>query len=157
MIIKLMEGTPEEYEAQLKKVRFVLVFAVWSPLIALAFFYDDGLLVTIRKKYHRLVTMIKRYKQRSLISRRPVEAQYLHIRKAPGSYLLKFVDFFYSQKTVENTFMPLVADWRTEHFEALKQGRKWKVQWIDIRYRYSFMQAMGLGVILLFIKFLKGP
>jgi hypothetical protein len=83
------------------------------------------------------------------------EARFPRIKKAPGSLLLRLVDFFYSSKTVENTFLPLVADWRNEYFEALMKGRKWKAQWISISYRYSFIQMMGSGIISAIIKILK--
>jgi hypothetical protein len=35
------------------------------------------------------------------------------------------------------------------------KGRKWKAQWISIRYRYSFIQMMGSGIISAIIKILK--
>jgi hypothetical protein len=50
------------------------------------------------------------------------------IARAPGTRLLALVDFVCSPKTVEQTFRPLVADWRYEYFEALKQNRKWKAR-----------------------------
>jgi hypothetical protein len=78
------------------------------------------------------------------------------IERAPGSVFLIFVDFFYSSKTVENIFLPLVADWRNEYFEALLKGRKWKARWISIRYRYIFIQVIGSEIVSVIIKILKG-
>lgn len=69
------------------------------------------------------------------------------IRKAPGANLLSLVEFFYSQKTVEEVFKPIIADWRTEYFDALEQGRTFKARWICVRYRYSFIAAIGLSKI----------
>lgn len=69
------------------------------------------------------------------------------VYKAPGSKLLAFVEFFYSPKTVEHTFKPLVADWHHELFEALKTKRTWKALWISVRYRYAFIKAMGLSKV----------
>lgn len=67
------------------------------------------------------------------------------IKNAPGSKLLSFADFFWPPKTVKQVFEPLIADWRTEYFDALKQGRIWKAQWISVRYRIAFVQAIGLS------------
>lgn len=68
-----------------------------------------------------------------------------HIKKAPGSNLLILVNFLYSPKIVKEVFEQIVADWRTEYFDALKAGRTWKVRWISVRYTYSFVVAMGLS------------
>lgn len=65
------------------------------------------------------------------------------IELAPGSRLLSIADFFYSAKTVEEVFEPIIADWRTEYFEALKQNRTIKARWISLRYKYDFAKAMG--------------
>jgi len=70
-----------------------------------------------------------------------------NITKAPGTRLLGLVDFLFSPKTVEQTFKPIVADWRHEYFEAKKQERKWKARWISTRYRFSFIMAMGLSKV----------
>lgn len=74
------------------------------------------------------------------------------IGRAPGANYLLIVDFLFSPKTVEETFKPIVADWRTEYFEALNQRRKWKARWISVRYTYSFVASMGLTKIVSFIK-----
>ena len=77
------------------------------------------------------------------------------IRKAPGTNLLAIVDFLFRTTTVEETFKPLVADWRYEYFEALKQGRKWKARWISTHYRYSFIIAMSLSKVFSMLKQLR--
>jgi hypothetical protein len=61
-------------------------------------------------------------------------------------------DFLFSPATVENTFRPLVADWRYEYFEALKQGRKYKVRWISFRYYCHFIMAMSLSKVFSLLK-----
>jgi hypothetical protein len=66
---------------------------------------------------------------------------------APGGRLLKVVDFFYSRAAVEETFKPIIADWRTEYFEAVLDGRTWKARWITARYSYAFVMAMGLSSV----------
>lgn len=76
----------------------------------------------------------------------------VHIRNAPGTRLLLIADFLYSPKILEQTFNPLVADWRTEYFEALKQGRTKKAQWISIRYCYSFIMTMSLSKVFSLLK-----
>ncbi len=77
------------------------------------------------------------------------------IEKAPGTNLLTIADFFFSSKTVEQTFKPIVSDWRVEYFEALKQGRIWKARWVSMRYRYSFIMAMSLSKVFEFLKQLR--
>ena len=76
----------------------------------------------------------------------------LRIKKAPGSTLLSIVDFFFSPTVIENVFKPIVADWRTEFFNALQKGWRWKAKWIQARYTVSFMMAMGLSKVFSFIK-----
>jgi hypothetical protein len=74
------------------------------------------------------------------------------VERAPGATLHSVVDFLYSQKTVKETFEPIIADWRFEYFEALSQKRIWKARWICVRYTYSFVMAMGLSKIFSFYK-----
>jgi hypothetical protein len=89
------------------------------------------------------------------LSRRTTSPRESRITKAPGAILLSFVDFFFSPKVVEQTFKPLVADWRFEYFEALHQGRTLKARWISARYRYSFIMAMSLSKIFSLLKQIK--
>jgi hypothetical protein len=77
------------------------------------------------------------------------------INKAPGSNWLSIVEFLYSPKTVEETFKQIVADWRTEYFEALKQGRTCKARWISIRYTFSFIMSMSLSKVYALFKSFK--
>lgn len=73
----------------------------------------------------------------------------------PGAILLAIVDFLFSHRYVEHTFKSLVADWRYEYFEALKQGRTYKAHWISARYRYRFIMAMSLSRIFSLLKQLR--
>jgi hypothetical protein len=70
-----------------------------------------------------------------------------HLKKAPGSTLLIFVEYFYSPKMVNEVFKPIVADWRNEYFDALRDGNKSKASWISARYIISFCMAMGLSKV----------
>jgi hypothetical protein len=76
--------------------------------------------------------------------------------KVPGAKLLLIVDFLFRPKTVELTFIPLIADWQSEYFEALNQKRKYKAHWIMFRYRIhfacTFVMALGLSKALSFFK-----
>ena len=74
------------------------------------------------------------------------------ISSAPGSSLLLIVEYLYSPKIVEQVFKPIVADWRTEYFDALKEGKNRKASWISIRYIFSFGMAMGLSKVLSVIR-----
>jgi hypothetical protein len=74
------------------------------------------------------------------------------ISRAPGSGLLVIVEYFYSPKIVEQVFKPIVADWRTEYFDVLKEGKNRKASWIKIRYTFSFFMAMGLSKVLSVIR-----
>jgi hypothetical protein len=77
------------------------------------------------------------------------------VKEAPGTNLLAMVDFLFSSRTVEQTFKPLVADWRLEYFDALNRGRAWKARWITARYLYSFIMAMSLSRLLSILKELR--
>jgi hypothetical protein len=77
------------------------------------------------------------------------------IVKAPGTILLEICNFLFSPKVMEQTFKPLVADWRYELFEAMKDGQKWKSRWISVSYRYKFIMAMGLSKVFSLLKIIR--
>jgi len=79
----------------------------------------------------------------------------LGLPTAPGAKLLVLVDFLFSPKTVEQTFKPIIADWRNEYFEALKDKREWKARWISTRYRISFITSMFLSKVFSLMKLWK--
>lgn len=78
------------------------------------------------------------------------------IKRAPGTGLISLVEFLYPPKTVEGVFRPLVADWRIEHFDALQANRIWKARWVSLRYRISFVTAMGLSKAFSIVRKLAG-
>jgi hypothetical protein len=99
------------------------------------------------------VLAIVRYLKSESVS--PFRAAKGRITAVPGTRLLALVDFLLSPKTVENIFRPLVADWRLEFFEALRQGRRAKARWISMRYRYSFVMAMSISRLVSFLRELR--
>ena len=56
--------------------------------------------------------------------------------------LFTLVNFFYSSKTVNEIFNPIIADWQLEYFEALFKNEIWKARCINVRYTYAFVIAM---------------
>lgn len=74
------------------------------------------------------------------------------ISSAPGSRLLRLADFFCAPKTMSMTICPLIADWRTEYYEALNQRRIWKARWISFRYYSAFAKALCLRRALNLVK-----
>jgi hypothetical protein len=68
-----------------------------------------------------------------------------HLARAPGYRLLKFAHFFFSSKTVNLTFGPLVADWHSEYFEALNEQCYWRARMVSVRYIWAFAKAAGLS------------
>lgn len=77
-----------------------------------------------------------------------VRSSRVRMQEPPGSMWLSLVDFLYSRSTVEKVFKPIVADWRTEYFEALKAKRMLKARWISFRYYWSMLKAMGISQVL---------
>jgi hypothetical protein len=80
------------------------------------------------------------------------KAPRVKIQKAPGTRLLTFVEWLYSPKTVEQVFKPIIADWRTEYYDALNQGRVLKARWISLRHTYGFFKAMFKDKIFSFVR-----
>lgn len=74
------------------------------------------------------------------------------IKQPPASRLLKLSDFLCSPKTMKLTVSPMVADWRTEYFDALKDGRGLKARWICVRYYFAFGKALALDKLLGLLK-----
>lgn len=63
--------------------------------------------------------------------------------RLPGSTMLCIASVFFSKKRMERTFEPIVADYRTEFFEALEES--WlKAQFVRLRYWWAFTNACGL-------------
>jgi hypothetical protein len=72
---------------------------------------------------------------------------------APGSKLLAFSDFFFSNKQFVSVYGPIISDMREEYFEALSQNRIWKARWVRVRGTWSFFAAMGLDRAFAFVSF----
>lgn len=87
---------------------------------------------------------------REVASFRPTHSN--PINKTPGATLLRLVNFLYSTGTVEKTFKPIIADWRTEYFEATCQGSFVKARLISAGYAYRFVAAMALSTIYSFLR-----
>jgi len=74
------------------------------------------------------------------------------LKKAPGSNLLILVEYLYSPATVEEVFKPIVADWRKEFFDALREHKRLKSHFVRVRHLFSFGMAMGLSKALSLIR-----
>ncbi|WP_437709700.1 hypothetical protein WMF45_34630 [Sorangium sp. So ce448] len=74
-----------------------------------------------------------------------------YVAGPPGSRLHVAAVFFYSRKTVERVFDPMLKDMRDEYFEALAKAQTWKARWVHARYYWSFTAAVcqGFGFSLL--------
>jgi hypothetical protein len=74
------------------------------------------------------------------------------ISEMPGARLLQLAQLFFSPATVERTFNPIVSDWRTEYFEAHKEGRVMRAQLISACYTHKFVAAMVLSKAYSFLR-----
>jgi hypothetical protein len=83
---------------------------------------------------------------------RAVEARRGKIRKAPGTTLLAFAEWVFSEKKVEREFKPIIAEWRYEYYNALVQKRTIKAEWISTRWRYGFFKSMVKTEVLSFFR-----
>ncbi|HSG39540.1 MAG TPA: hypothetical protein VLE27_07860 [Thermoanaerobaculia bacterium] len=66
------------------------------------------------------------------------------VKRPPGSKLMEVADFFFSSKTVEKVYAPLIADLQLEYIDALSRGRRHKARWVRMRGYWSFWNAVGL-------------
>lgn len=66
------------------------------------------------------------------------------IQRAPGTRLMEVADFFFSKKTVEGVYAPMIADLQMEYVDALAQSRPRKAAWIRIRGCWSFWNTFAL-------------
>lgn len=74
------------------------------------------------------------------------------VRRPPGFHFLRFVQFFYSRKAVEEVFKPMLADWRFEYYECLKEDRIWQARWTSVRWKIRFLFATGISQAIAFVK-----
>jgi hypothetical protein len=78
---------------------------------------------------------------------------YMHARRGglvllPGSLARKVIEFFYSRKTVERVFLPVLADMQTEWVEAEAEKQRWRARWIRLRGYWHLLQHLGLHSII---------
>lgn len=59
----------------------------------------------------------------------------------PGWRLLRAAQWIYSNKTVEQVFLPTIRDMQHEHIEALGHGQQWKGRWVLVRGYWSLWSA----------------
>jgi len=63
--------------------------------------------------------------------------------KSPYRYkLLKLSGILFSPKTQTEVFLPAMADWDEEIYEALKKDKDANLFMINVRYTYAFLAAM---------------
>ena len=72
------------------------------------------------------------------------ERQTAHLHRPPGYGLLRFADFFYSKKSVEECLRPTIQDLQDEYAEALAAKRPHKARWVRLRGTWSFVCAAGM-------------
>lgn len=70
----------------------------------------------------------------------------------PGTRLHVWTSFFYSRKTMERVFQPMLADMRDEYYAALAEGRIWKARWVRCAYYWAFLKSIGLHSLVTTVK-----
>jgi hypothetical protein len=143
---------------------YLALLTYFDPISSEGFWYSFlfsvwfmGCLIThLSHRFELIITLFADApKIHTSASTRQPEAK-KRITQAPGSKLLLIAIFLYPPQTVEGIFKPLVGDWRTEYFGALKQGQTIKARWISARYIYSFFFAMGLSKVFSLVKIIIG-
>lgn len=66
------------------------------------------------------------------------------INKYNDLFWLKITEFIYANKSQKEIFLPIMADWQEEYFEALSKKEIWKARWVNVRYTYAFLAAMWM-------------
>jgi len=64
----------------------------------------------------------------------------------PGLDIWKLAEFLCTKKTYDSIFVPLLADFHHEYFDALSVGREWKARWLRVLYCGAFFKSAGLNV-----------
>jgi DNA-binding CsgD family transcriptional regulator len=70
----------------------------------------------------------------------------------PGMGLWRLAEFLCTKKTYDSVFVPLLADFHHEYFEALSRGEKWKARWLRVLYYSAFFKSAGLNVAMRFLR-----
>lgn len=81
-----------------------------------------------------------------------LEPDDIDILLPPGTRLSIIIEFLYSKKVKERVFDGIIADMQAEYFEALDQGRKWKMRWIHARGIMNVLTAVMAGFSFSFVK-----
>lgn len=148
----MREQWEHESGNRLKAGKFLLGMGALSGVLGAIFssLLADGLYNQQVQAYLTLTAILLacggyfRFRERGML-RRDQRNDTRLISKAPGGRLLAVVEYLYSPKTVEEVFEQIVADWRTEYFDALKEGKHGKAAWVKARYVFRFIMAMGLS------------
>ena len=122
---------------------------------------DDDLYVVINRKHSKITTksgtVYFTHKEEECVSGEPIitivsqaestKGSPLKLKKPPGQLLLEIVEIVVSTRRYETTFEPLVADWRKEYFDALRDDRgRAKMFFINARYVIAFAWAFACGI-----------
>jgi hypothetical protein len=70
----------------------------------------------------------------------------------PGLHLWKLAEFFCTKKTYDSIFIPLLADFHHEYFDALSARREWRARWLRVLYCGEFFKSAGLNVAMRFLR-----
>ncbi|MFN7923385.1 MAG: hypothetical protein U0Q16_25005 [Bryobacteraceae bacterium] len=61
----------------------------------------------------------------------------------PSSWLLTFASHL-CRKTTNEAIKQMVADLRAEYFDTLKEGRRWKAEWIKLLHYVAIARALSI-------------
>jgi hypothetical protein len=70
----------------------------------------------------------------------------------PGCRLWNLAEFFCTKRTYGSIFIPLLAEFQHEYFDALKNDREWKARWLRVLYCGAFFKSAGLNVAMRFLR-----
>lgn len=55
------------------------------------------------------------------------------IGRAPGWRLYRIAGWFYSRRTFQEVFVPVLSDMQVEYFDALSTAQPWKARWVRVK------------------------
>jgi len=64
------------------------------------------------------------------------------VHRSPGWGLLRFAEWFFSERTFRRVLLPTIRDLQNEHIEALAEDRVWKARWVRLRGSMAFWSAV---------------
>lgn len=62
-------------------------------------------------------------------------------------FILLFIRRFFLRITVEETFVPLIADWQQEEYEAQQGNNIWWVRWLFFYYIYALLKVAVINKV----------